>query len=159
MAKRVPLTRGFETTVSDRDFERVTARKWYAHRYGNGQTYAARKAKGAGGLTLLHRWLVDAPKGAVVDHVDGNPLNNQRRNLRVCTQQENTWNRVASKRSASGVKGVSQCARTGKWRAFIRRDRKNVALGTFDSIEKAAAAYQAAAESAFGKFTRKKSKS
>lgn len=85
-----------------------------------------------------------------IDHFDGDGLNNKIRNLRDCTQAENTQNRSASgKRSnACGYIGVSWSTSNNKWRADIAVNKKKTLLGYFDSPKKASDAYQAAKRSA-----------
>lgn len=80
-----------------------------------------------------------------LDHVDGNGLNNQRSNLRVCTHTENARNRRLNKRATpSGLKGVYRRA-TGGWQARIRTAGKFLHLGDFDSKLEAAMAHDRAA--------------
>jgi hypothetical protein len=74
-----------------------------------------------------------------VDHKDGNTLNNEPENLRICTRNENGWNRVVNKNNQAGLKGVFPDG--GKWRAKIQINGKRTGLGTFDSKEKAKHAY------------------
>jgi len=84
----------------------------------------------------------------VVDHLDGNKLNNQRSNLRICTQVENGANRGKNKNNTSGFKGVSfighgrNLAKT--WRANLRHNGSTENLGNYATPEEAAQAYNAA---------------
>jgi len=86
-----------------------------------------------------------------VDHKDGHPENNSLTNLRWCTQQENIRNASLSKVNTSGVKGVR--FENGKWRAQIMVDGKRIHLGSFETIEEAAAVRSARAQQVFGLFT------
>lgn len=93
--KTVELTRGLVTFVSEEDFERVNSFKWYANPcglrgLGSKVKWYARSAHPGGKQFYLHRWLMDCPPGMVVDHIDGNSLNNTRANLRIVTAEENT---------------------------------------------------------------------
>jgi hypothetical protein len=72
---------------------------------------------------LLHRYLLDNPD-SMIDHINGNPLDNRRSNLRLCTPQENTRNRKS-------VKGVNYRPDRGTWRAYISVDRVQIYLGSF----------------------------
>ena len=85
-----------------------------------------------------------------VDHINGNRLDNRRSNLRLCTHLQNSRNVRAKTRC--GLKGVTQ--RGQKWQAGIRIDGKTKHLGTFDTLEDAARAYDVAASAAFGEFAR-----
>jgi hypothetical protein len=88
----------------------------------------------------------------VVDHIDGNGLNNCRNNLRPATRAQNRMNSKVSTNNASGYKGVSWHKRRGKWLAQIRIARKRIYLGYFASAEEAHVAYVAAAREHFGEF-------
>ena len=98
----------------------------------------------------MHRMLVDASPGQEVDHKDNDGLNNRRRNLRPCAHRENMANQVVTRRNKLGVKGV--VARCGKFVASIEVNRKTIHLGTFNTLEEAAAAYRGAARLLHGEF-------
>lgn len=87
-----------------------------------------------------------------VDHINGNTSDNRMSNMRLATNQQNCANQRTPKNNTSGIKGVS--ARNGRWVAGIKVDGVRIHLGTFDTRERAAAAYAAAASSAFGPFAR-----
>ncbi len=127
--RTIPLACGKTVTVSDCDFKRVSLLSWSDR--GNG--YArARFRKGAGGdgsVVYLHRFILGAPHGVIVDHIDGNPLNNTRENLQFSTQSRNIM------RAKNG--GVTKAR--NKWRARLRVDGKMRSLGCYPSKEEAAA--------------------
>nr|WP_243767389.1 HNH endonuclease [Paenibacillus agricola] len=102
----------------------------------------------------MHRVITDAPKGYFVDHIDGNPLNNQRHNLRLCTNAQNCRNRGAPKGNTSGFKGVTWNTWNGKWQAQIGKDYKRYHAGYFESPSEAARAYNAKATELFGEYAR-----
>jgi hypothetical protein len=93
----------------------------------------------------MHRLIVGLSNDdkRVVDHIDGNPLNNQRSNLRVCAPSQNIKNQRLRTDSTSGLKGVSKYQ--GYWRARIQVDGKRINLGNFSTREEAHAAYCLAA--------------
>ena len=102
------------------------------------------------------------PRGMVVDHIDRNPLNNRRDNLRLCTPQQNAANRSVSGKGTSRYKGVHR-TRNDKWRSTIsitiwpRRGKRKykkatISLGTYGTEEEAARAYDATATEWFGEY-------
>ena len=92
---------------------------------------------------LLHRMIMGVDdRWTLIDHIDGNPLNNSRSNLRVCTQQQNLCNRGKNTNNTSGFKGVDWFEQTQKWRARIN----NKYLGLFKTPEEAHRAYVKAAQ-------------
>jgi hypothetical protein len=101
----------------------------------------------------LHRLLMRAPPGCVVDHMNGNPLDNRGANLRVCTAAENSRNRRTQRGTHSGYKGV-YIHHSGRWQAVIRFEGKKHSLGLYDTAEAAADAYDRGAVRMFGAFAR-----
>ncbi len=76
----------------------------------------------------------------MVDHIDGDKLNNKIENLRGCTNSENLMNAKLSKSNTSGIKGVSLNKKIGKWCASIRVNYKRLHIGSYDDINDAAEA-------------------
>lgn len=107
-----------------------------------------------GGVTkYLHREVIECPKGMVVDHIDGDVLNNVRSNLRICTQSQNTKNQRKPKNNTSGFKGVYRCSsKVRPWVAQIKVDRNRIYLGRSADILEAAKMYNDAAIKYFGEF-------
>lgn len=141
-SRKIKLARGVYTTVSKQDYEKVSKFKWYAS-CSRGITVAARYRM------LMHRFIMNAKKNELVDHRDGNTLNNRRRNLRKATHAQNTRNRRKQK-SKSRYKGVCWYKDRHKWSAQIRFNRKLKHLGTFTNEIRAAQAYDRAARQLFG---------
>jgi hypothetical protein len=90
----------------------------------------------------------------MIDHRDGDATNNRWSNLRRASASQNGANRGRSRQNSSGYKGVSLCRRSGRWEAYIRKKRRRMHLGTFDTPEAAHDAYVAAARKLFGEFAR-----
>ncbi len=91
------------------------------------------------GRTLLHRLVFGAEAGEVIDHIDGNRLNNQRSNLRRTTHQGNAQNlQGAQKNNRLGLRGVWQCRKTGRYRAAVTVNGKKQYAGYFESAQEAA---------------------
>lgn len=100
--------------------------------------YACRNSHANGGKRVyMHRQILGEPVG-IVDHLDGNGLNNQRSNLRVGSHSENQRNRRGAQcNSASGIRGIYWHKQRGKWAATLRHHRKTISLGLFNQIEDA----------------------
>ncbi len=106
----------------------------------------------------LHRAIVERMIGypltvkMLVDHIDGDTLNNRRENLRLCTNAENMRNIRTPKHNTSGFKGVSFDRRTGRYLASITVNKVSKNLGRYRTPEEAHAAYLEAARLYFGEF-------
>jgi len=145
--KEIPLTRGMVAQVDDEDFEWLSRWKWRTQTW-TGSFCAVR---GINGVTVyMHREIMKTPKGMVVHHVDHNPLNNCKSNLRNCTQREN----LHSQKEKDHYQGVSWCAPCKKYRAKIKNGDKHIHLGLFTNKVDAALAYNAAAVKYYGDFAR-----
>ena len=100
----------------------------------------------------MHRLIMDAPKGMDIDHINGNPLDNRKSNLRICTRAENMRNRGAQKNNTSGYKGVGWCKHRKKWHAQIKHNGKQIYIGRYKDKEEAARAYDAKAKELHGEY-------
>lgn len=149
--KIIQLTRGKQTMVDDDDYDELSRFKWWTDAYGYALTsIGGRRDKKN---VRMHRMIVQAKKGEVVDHIDGDPLNNQRNNLRIGTQKENIRNSKPRK-SRSGYKGVSWYKQTSSWVARVVCDGKYYHVGYYKNPEDAARAYNKKATELFGEFAR-----
>ena len=149
------LSQGMVATISKSDFVKVGHFKWTANKNASGIWYAMRNESlpnGGRRALLLHRVLMDAPSGVLVDHIDGDGLNNVRSNLRLCTPAQNAQNTKRQKNNKSGFKGVSLCKQTGRWKAVIMANRKFKVIGRYESPESAARAYDSYARELHGEF-------
>lgn len=147
----IPINNGGFAQIDPCDFELVVSRHWYAVKrsQGRAETVYAESAKRP--QTHMHRLILGGLcAGMVVDHINGDGLDNRRSNLRVCTQRENSRNR----RAVHGYRGVSWKADIGRWRARIMVDRREISLGAFDTQALAAAAYNEAAIKHHGQFAK-----
>ena len=90
--------------------------------------------------------------GVVVDHIDGDSLNNVMSNLRICSRSENAKNRLKRPGTSSAYKGVTWNKNEKKWKAQITNDYMYIPLGTFDCEEEAAESYNEAAIRFHGDF-------
>jgi hypothetical protein len=115
-----------------------------------GREYHYVRAFTNGGEVRLHRLIADAPRGMVVDHINGNTQDNRRKNLRVCTQGENCQNRQVKITNPLGAKGVNKSR--GKFVAEVSASGKTYRAGTFSSFEEAIAARDVLAKKLHGEF-------
>ena len=129
---------------------------WFQRGRREGSGYAVRGVYENGkwiGSIYMHRLVLDAPDGTEVDHVNHNGLDNRRANLRLCTHRQNTCNQRPRVRAQCPYRGVLTTD-SGKWKAQITAQGKVHYLGTFDTPEAAAHAYNEAAQSMHGRFAK-----
>ena len=141
----IKLTQGKEALVDDEDYEFLNQWKWSL---ANG--YAQRQVGGRKNTKSVYMHCLIA--GGKADHIDENPLNNQRSNLRRCTVQQNAMNRGPQENNTSGYKGVTWNKRDQGWTAQLHVLGKRKFLGTYKDILEAAAAYDKAARELHGEF-------
>jgi hypothetical protein len=159
--KRIPLTQGKVALVSDCDYKYLMKWKWYYQtRKPNLLGYAARqrrlKATGKQRAVYMHVEIMRRAgrlRPGQVDHCDQNGLHNYRSNLRMATRTQQKANTKRYKNNTSGYKGVHWRKDICKWCARIGVNGKKKHLGYYESKEKAAEAYDRAAEKYFGKFS------
>lgn len=150
----VGLTRGFEAIIDAGDLPLVEGRRWRVMTTPKGHAYAVRTGATTGAVVLMHRELMSAPPGVLVDHEDGDGLNNRRRNMRLATYSLNNANMVVSRRNRLGIKGVTT-ERTGRFSASIKSQGQKVHLGTYQTTAEVSAAYYGAARLLWGDFAQK----
>lgn len=157
--KTIKLTKGYVTSVDDDDFESLSQFNWYAHVTSATRVYARRdewdKATKRRRKIYMHRSLLSPPDHMHVDHIDHDGLNNQRENLRLATNAENSANgRHARGRSGyRGVEIVPQC-HAAPFSAYISVAGTKRSLGRFSSAKEAAIARDAAALKEHGEFAK-----
>lgn len=150
---------GYEVEVDDEDAWRITSERWGIQKHSTPyKSYAyVRKYETVGKRTtarLLHREIAGAKRGEIVDHINGNPLDNRKANLRVCTHAQNMQNRARHGNNTSGYKGVYWCSEKSKFRAALRINGKKVHAGYALTAQEAARMYDAKAREIFGDFAR-----
>ena len=129
-------------------------KKWYVKMSSTGAKYAQSGCR----RQSIHREVMDNPYGMCVDHINGNPLDNRKKNLRVCTHSQNQMNRKLRRDSRSGFKGVWLSPDGSIIKAYIgvpnTSGKKTIKLGSFKTIEEAARAYDAKAKELFGEYAK-----
>lgn len=137
-----------EFIIDKDDHAKISVHSWYLN---------GRKEKGfylksivGGKHILLHRYILDAKDDEVVDHINGNTLDNRKENLRLCQRIENARNRKINKTSTTGYKGISPCY--NGFRARIWDGHKRIHLGVFPNEVEAYHAYCQASVKYHGEF-------
>ena len=145
---------GHVFTIDEEDAPLVDTRSWYAEADTH-HIYIRTHGCGPNKYSRLHRLLLAAPKGTLVDHINGDGRDNRRINLRLCSPAENARNTRRHRDSKSPYKGVRvhpDIGRKARFQATIYRDQRRCSLGYFTDAESAARAYDAAAKQTFGAF-------
>lgn len=150
----IPLTQDMVAIVDEENFDYLNQWKWCVTK-GRNTFYATRRVGLLGKQQTMHQILLAAPKGQETDHIDGNGLNNRRSNLRVCSCQQNQFNKGKQVGTYSSIyKGVSWHKQRHYWTAYFTIDNKKKHLGCFGTEAQAALAYNEAATATFGEFAR-----
>lgn len=148
----IPLSKGRVVFVDEDMFDMASRHRWHCAvaRLPNGvEKYYARRSAGPGKkMIYLHRWIMSAPDGIHVDHIDGDGLNCCRYNLRFATPRQNMFNRRAS--NSTGYKGVSRHGPSYRFQISI--DGKRTPFGGYLTAKDAALAFDQMAREVYGEF-------
>ena len=152
-------THGVHTILyDDGDADKIEPYSWLIMK-GHSTYYAKRslprRTDGSRPTPLsLHRELIRCPKGMMVDHVNGNGLDNRRENLRICTMSQNMMNRDKTNQNSTGFKGVYKTgdSKLNPYSAKIQKDKKVYSLGHYKTAEEAARVRDRKAIELHGKF-------
>lgn len=154
--ERLKLTKGAEAIIDSEDYGKVMPYKWFSHndRYAATNMWFGNKRR----TVKLHRFILNLSMddGKIVDHINGNGLDNRKCNLRITDNLGNARNCKLRKDSGSKYKGVSIRNRRGTtvYEAYVRENGKRKHVGTFYNEEEAADAYNKEAKRIYGEFAR-----
>lgn len=147
-------TCGIYFSISPNDEEFVSRYRWHVEKSefikSNGRRTMYVRALVDGKMQSLHTMLANPSKGLFVDHIDGNGLNNTRENLQIVSNSLNIAKARRHFTNTSGYRGVYLCR--GLWRSRITKDGARVELGSYESKEDAARAYNRASKELFDEF-------
>ena len=148
--KIITLAGGKQAIVDDADFERLFAMNWRASQ--SGETFYAKN----GNDEYMHRLVCSCPSGMVVDHINGNGLDNRRVNLRAVSANVNALSTKRYSNNTSGYRGVVLDKRRNLYAAQLQvREngvKRKIHLGYFPTPEEASRAYHAAVKERYGNF-------
>jgi len=151
--KKIELTNGGFTLIDDEDYEKVSLYKWRRDSLANHvvRTFGPKNKRR---LIRLHRYVMNAISGQIIDHIDGNVLNNQKTNLRIANKSTNGMNRNKQCNNKSGYKGVCFHKPANKWVAQLVVNGIKVLNSFHTTKEDAARAYNEAAIKYHGEFAK-----
>lgn len=148
--KSIYVGNGKYMIVDEEDFEKLSQNSWSSYNYrGVWRCQSVINKK----TVKPHRIIMGVTDPKIqIDHIDGNPFNNSKRNLRLCSNAENNMNIPPRPNGTSKYKGVRVSSNGSKYLASIMSNYKGIHIGTFKSEEDAARAYDAKARELFGEF-------
>lgn len=143
---------GLTFLIDEGDWERLRGRPWRAVINNRGRLCVTRQTGAAGNVKNIYiqQEILGCPRGMWVDHINRNPADNRRSNLRICTAAQNAMNRGPQRNNLTGFKGVSP--KKKRFCARIKDGARVRLIGSFRTPEEAALAYDDAASKAFGQF-------
>jgi len=154
MPVRIPLSKGkYFALVDEADAPAVLRYSWWRIPGGSTSNFYAEGVVD-GKRIRMHRFILGAEAAKIIDHRDGDGLNNTRLNMRPCTDAQNAMNRTRlSKLNTSGVIGVGRSVKgEGWWRVTMRAGGKSMYLGDYEDFAYAAGVRRQAELDHFGEF-------
>ncbi len=130
----------FEILIDKKDFNKVKNNSWCVVQKRN--RFYAKANINLGNKKFKHQYIHQKILNYntikfTCDHINLNGLDNRKQNLRICTNQQNNWNKPLTKQNKSGIIGVHFIKRLGKWCAQIKLNKKTKHLGIFKDIDEA----------------------
>lgn len=143
--------------IDKEDYDKIKDYRWYVYKKRKDSGYYVCSDKMINNIRIkinLHRYLMNCVRndGLIVDHKNGNTLDNRKNNLRIATREQNQRNCKTQKNCLSGRKGVRKHKLCDKWQARITVSNKEIYLGLFDTFEEACNARSFAEDKYFGEF-------
>jgi hypothetical protein len=158
--RTIELTKAKVAIVDDEDYEMIVSSgyRWTAFE-NRSRCYAGTAFRTPDGMraVLMHRFIMGVTEREIeVDHINGNPLDNRRSNLRLATRGQNAKNRRKKVTAKLKYKGIEIDRGNGQspYRARIYVDGKAIRLGSYKTQEEAARAYDNGARKYHGEFAR-----
>ena len=155
MSREIPLTQGYVAIVDDEDYEELSKHRWHATKHRSG-VRAVRSVQGnehgKRKKIHMHREIMGVSSEQIVDHRNFDTLDNQRHNLRACTNAQNLAHRRKQAGTSSIYKGVYFHKARHSWCAALMFSGQHVHLGYFEHEIAAARAYNMGAAKYFGEF-------
>lgn len=150
----VELSQGYRAIIDYDDFNEINNHKWSVKVDKRG-IYAVSRLKETNKNILMHRFILKPLENEIIDHINGNGLDNRRCNLRIANKSKNAMNQFPMNNKSSIFKGVSKSISKSKpWKARIKINGKEKHLGLFFTEEEAAIAYNNKAIELFGEFAK-----
>lgn len=143
---------GFKFLVDEEDVGKVS--QYFIRGAKHERGYVRIMAKVGEKQTNISRIIMDAPPDKFVDHINGDPLDNRKANLRLCTNAQNLWNQKTHRNSKSGTIGVYWRKDNSNWAVEIKANGKKYKRSGFKSIEEARACRAKLAAQLHGEFAR-----
>lgn len=137
--------------IDKEDLEKCSKLTWH-YAKNKDSKYIQSRIKGK--MVKLHRYIMDInDSNLVVDHINRNPLDNRKSNLRICSYKENSFNKSIRADNTSGITGVSFHKINKKWRAKIKYNNITIHLGYFEDMNEALVNRRIAEEMLFGEYS------
>ena len=137
--------------IDNDDLEKCSKLTWH-YAKNKDSKYIQTRIKGK--MIKLHRYIMNINNSnLVVDHINRNPLDNRKSNLRICSYKENSFNKSIRVDNTSGIPGVSFHKTNKKWRAKIKYNNLTIHLGYFEDINEALINRRVAEEILFGEYS------